>query len=101
MVATAPLALLANFIHLPHSLVLSSWDWTHKELHVHAVLRILTGRTRVLVIGVAALLVTGVVTLQFTQARRAYSQTTSFSHTRVYFISADEVAGTTRPPAPT
>jgi hephaestin len=45
----------------------------------------------VLAVGLAVVLGTGVVSLQFGNARRAYSQTTSVPHTRVYFIAADEV----------
>ena len=48
-------------------------------------------RTRVLALGLAVLLVTGVTSLQFARAPLAHSQTTSLPHTRVYFIAADEV----------
>jgi manganese oxidase len=48
-------------------------------------------RTRVLAVGLAVVLGTGVVSLQFRSAPSAYSQTTPAPHTRVYFIAADEV----------
>jgi hypothetical protein len=38
-----------------------------------------------------AVLAAGVVSLQLTHASRAYSQTATTGHTRVYYIAADEV----------
>jgi manganese oxidase len=47
-------------------------------------------RTRWTAIGLVAVLLAGVVSLQLSHARRAYSQTAA-GHTRVYYIAADEV----------
>jgi FtsP/CotA-like multicopper oxidase with cupredoxin domain len=57
---------------------------------VHALIPRARG-TRMLAIGLVVTLTAALVSYQLARPRRAYSQTASVPHTRVYYIAADEV----------